>query len=131
MGAARRNARRRAREAAQALIDSGIPASAIGEYADLERDKRFLGKIVDQAEKRLDGGTSEVSLRDGMAAVKERRALRDQQIELADRKPDAEDLTPEPEPLPRVQREIAAPASAAASAQTESRAPENNSVRAA
>lgn len=129
MGAARRNARRKAREAAQALLDSGIPASAIGEYADLERDKRFLGKIVDAAEKGLDGVESKVSLRDGMSAVKERRALRDQQIELADRAPDAEDLTPEPEPLPRAEREVAAPQSAGA--KTESVVRENNSTRAA
>jgi hypothetical protein len=111
------------------LLESGIPASAIGEYADLERDKRFLGRIVEAAEKNLDGVESKVSLRDGMAAVKERRALRDQQIELADRVPDAEDLTQEPEPQPRAEREVAAPQGA--SAKSESVARENNSTRAA
>ena len=130
MGAARRNARRKAREAAKQLLDSGIPASAIADYADLERDKRFLGKIVEAAEKALDGAESKVSLREGLAAVKERRALRDQQLEIAERSPDAEDLDPEPVPLPHTAEIQAAPGGAASETKVQGAAT-NSSGRAA
>ena len=130
MGAARRNARRKAREAAKQLLDSGIPASAIADYADLERDKRFLGKIVEAAEKALDGAESKVSLREGLAAVKERRALRDQQLEIAERSPDAEDLDPEHAPLPHTIENQAAPVGAARETKVQGAAT-NSSGRAA
>ena len=101
MGAARRRQRREARQAAAQLLKAGIAPQHIGQLAQAERMKRVLFKVVDGLEKRLDTGEGTITVREGLAAMKEIRALESYQRELADAEPtdaqlaDAEDTLAE------------------------------------
>jgi hypothetical protein len=83
MGAARRKERRAAREAAKKLLKSGITPGQVGKTIAQERLKKFYLRILEQAEKKLEGGESKVSVREGMAAAKEIERIELAQAELA------------------------------------------------
>ncbi|MCC6575566.1 MAG: hypothetical protein IT462_17440 [Planctomycetes bacterium] len=95
MSAARRRERRQARIAARQLLKSGIPLNAIGTLSTAERYRRFLDKVVDAAEKRVDTGEGGVSVREGLAAIKEIRTLDREKAELVNTEPTAEELAAE------------------------------------
>lgn len=79
MGGLRRRLRREARSAAKQLVRQGVPARSIGRIVEDERVNRVLMRIVEEMEKRLDGKGSSVSVREGLAAIKEIRALKAEQ----------------------------------------------------
>ncbi|MCC6573487.1 MAG: hypothetical protein IT462_06815 [Planctomycetes bacterium] len=79
MSASRRNARRQARQAAKQLLRAGVRAGDIGRSLDDSRIKRVLLKMVDGLEKRIDTGEGPVSVREGLAAIKELRELEREQ----------------------------------------------------
>ncbi|NUO17546.1 MAG: hypothetical protein HUU03_14025, partial [Planctomycetaceae bacterium] len=81
MGGLRRRLRREARSAAKQLVRQGVPARSIGRIVEDERVNRVLMRIVEEMEKRLDGKGSSVSVREGLAAIKEIRALKAEQQE--------------------------------------------------
>ncbi len=83
MGAARRRLRREAREAATQLLRAGLSVNTIGRMTAGERYKRVLDKVVDAMERKLDTGEGPVSVREGLMAIKEARAIELQQAEAA------------------------------------------------
>lgn len=87
MSAARRRLRREARQAATELLKAGIEPAHIGRLARGERLKGFMLKVVDAAEKRIDTGQGNVTVREGIAAAKAWRELDAEQREIAESEP--------------------------------------------
>lgn len=79
MGGLRRRLRREARSAAKQLVRQGVPARSIGRIVEDERVQRVLLRMVEEVEKKLDGKEANVSVREGLAAIKEIRALKAEQ----------------------------------------------------
>lgn len=79
MGGLRRRLRREARAAAKQLVRQGVPARSIGRIVEDERVQRVLLRMVEEVEKKLDGKEANVSVREGLAAIKEIRALKAEQ----------------------------------------------------
>lgn len=98
MGGLRRRLRREARSAAKQLVRQGVPARSIGRIVEDERVQRVLLRMVEEVEKKLDGKEANVSVREGLAAIKEIRALKAEQqeaLESAAAQTDAEMLAEE------------------------------------
>ncbi|MCC6574076.1 MAG: hypothetical protein IT462_09805 [Planctomycetes bacterium] len=91
MGAARRRQRREAKQAAKELLKAGIQTQHIGRLAKGEQLKSFMLKVVSAAEKRIDTGEGNISVREGIAAAKAYQDIDRDQRELIDSEPsDAE-----------------------------------------
>lgn len=76
MGGSRRRMRRQAREAAKQLLSQGVPAREIGRVVEDARVGRVLLRVVEEMEKRLDGAEGRVTVREGLAAIKEIRQMK-------------------------------------------------------
>lgn len=76
MGGFRRRLRRQAREAAKQLVSQGVPPREFGRVVEDARVGRVLLRVIEEMEKRLDGGEGKVSVREGLAAIKEIRQMK-------------------------------------------------------
>ena len=76
MGGFRRRMRRQAREVVRQLINQGVPPREVGRVVEDARVGRVLWRVIEEMEKRLDGGEGKVSVREGLAAIKEIRQMK-------------------------------------------------------